>query len=122
MKAGVLVLLPDCVLPGCRNVVTEVGQPCDECVAIFAAEPGGWRLVAVDGPALTEEQVAERDAAVAAAYIAQAEIAAAAEPGRDVERKANQLCWVCDQRRKCRRDPDWIGEVRWICRDCEELS
>lgn len=31
---------------------------------------------------------------------------------------ADQHCWVCEQRRTCRLDPDQRGQ--WICKECEE--
>lgn len=56
-------LFPDCVLPGCRTPVTHVGEPCDGCQAAF-----GDQLRETDGPAMTAEQIADRDRAVETAY------------------------------------------------------
>ena len=89
--------------------------------------------------------LADRDAAVAAIYAERrtmaplpelAEATPIARPGpqaqpptaarpaaaRDAspEYKRNQLCWVCEERRVCRPDPDHSG--RRICRTCEAIT
>lgn len=58
-----LLLLPDCVLPGCRNAVTEHGDVCTECRNLF-----GDMLSETDRPALTADRIAARDRDTAAAY------------------------------------------------------
>lgn len=106
-----LTLMPACVLPGCRLPTEEVGHPCADCRALFAAEPGGWRLVQhADVEPMTETEIEERDEAVRAAQRAQYET-----PG--VERKQNQRCWLCEQRRTCTRQP-----AGWECDECAELT
>ncbi|EGD23948.1 hypothetical protein A6F59_11005 [Prescottella equi] len=57
------VLLPDCVLPGCRQPVATVGEPCDGCRDAF-----GDMLQPTDRPLLTAHQIAERDRTVEHAY------------------------------------------------------
>jgi hypothetical protein len=38
--------------------------------------------------------------------------------------KPNQRCWVCEERRSCRLDPDFADsrEKRLICKTCEEIQ
>ncbi|ORM18323.1 hypothetical protein [Prescottella equi] len=55
-------LLPDCVLPGCRRLVAEVGQPCDGCRSAFGA------MLQPAGQPLTSDQIEARDRTVGAAY------------------------------------------------------
>lgn len=57
---------PACVLPGCPNPVANVGEPCGECSNLF-----GTYLHATDRPALTAEQIDERDSGVRRAYALQ---------------------------------------------------
>lgn len=56
--------LPVCAIPGCRNIVGEIGVPCQECVDAFGDmlqhNPGGRRM--------TEAEITERDEAVHMAY------------------------------------------------------
>lgn len=56
-------LLPDCVLPGCRQPVAVVGEPCDGCRAAF-----GGMLQPTDRPPLTAHQIEARDRTVEHAY------------------------------------------------------
>ncbi|NKS66379.1 hypothetical protein GS461_09835 [Rhodococcus hoagii] len=63
MTAHLDMLLPDCVLPGCRHPVTEVGQPCGGCLAAF-----GHMLQPTNRPALTADEIEERDRTVEQAY------------------------------------------------------
>ena len=95
-------LFPSCVLPGCDHPVTVVGEPCGGCVEAF-----GPMLREVDRPALTAAQITERDTAVAYAYRAQRDL---------VERKANQRCWICEERHTCTRAPSG-----WECDACREV-
>jgi hypothetical protein len=70
----------------------------------------------VDGPGMNREQLRERDARVLAVYQVQRQIAAdtaATEP----ERKRNQTCWLCDQRRTC------VQTARgWECVLCRQVT
>ena len=47
---------PLCVLPSCGNHVERWGQPCQDCGTAF-----GPRLRPTCAPAMTREQIAERD-------------------------------------------------------------
>lgn len=47
---------PQCVLPSCGNYVECWGQPCQDCRTAF-----GPRLRPTSVPAMTREQIAERD-------------------------------------------------------------
>ena len=115
-----LTLLPECVLPGCRLPTDTVGHPCGDCVAVFAAQPGGWALVAREGPALTAEQIADRDATVAAAYADQVAARAGWEGDAGPQRRRNQTCWMCEQRRTCTQVTVG-GQFRWECETCQEV-
>ena len=61
---------PQCVLPGCATHVDDYGDVCAGCVASF-----GPMLRTTDKPAMTAEEVADRDGQVHAAYAAQREAA-----------------------------------------------
>ena len=56
-----LALFPTCVLPGCRTPVVHTGEPCGRCLDAF-----GNLLRPIDGPALTAEQITDRDSSVRA--------------------------------------------------------
>ncbi|MBU8834168.1 hypothetical protein [Mycolicibacterium goodii] len=58
------LLLPVCVLPGCQNVVAEVGVPCDGCVAAF----GPMLQHNPEGRRLSAEDIERRDDSVRLAY------------------------------------------------------
>lgn len=78
---------------------------------------------------MTAEAQAERDAQTRAAYAA---LLAGADPARVAavsshpmvqegkagpERKANQRCWMCEQRRTCTRQP-----AGWECDLCLQIT
>lgn len=117
-QAGRLVqLFPTCPLPGCKNPTDDPRQPCPECLAAF-----GDRLRPAGEPVAAEEfaaQVEQRDAEVQAILAARREMVPLPAPEPDVEWRPGQRCWVCEDRRKCRRDPD--RPERWICRTCLEI-
>ncbi|WP_299577536.1 hypothetical protein [uncultured Williamsia sp.] len=107
-------LFARCPLPGCSRFTDVQGQPCDDCRKAFgemiAHTPGGAPLTAADQAA--------RDAETLAAYSGHTAIIAAAvdQTGDDADEgvtRSNQLCWLCDQRRRCTR-----VDGRWECRDC----
>lgn len=127
-----LTLLTTCVLPGCPYPVALAGDVCEECLAVF-----GPMLQETDRPPLTAEQIEARDrgtadmyrlmAHVAAKMEAEAEAAAAAgvlaledlpepEPVDTRERKRNQTCWLCEERRTCTRT-----DSGWECDTCIEV-
>ncbi|AVJ50273.1 hypothetical protein I5J36_gp57 [Mycobacterium phage Mendokysei] len=114
-------LFASCVLPGCQNLVAEVGGPCDDCLAAF-----GPMLVRNEGGRrMTAEQIAERDSYVSAAYALQlaaptspklvAAESADAEDGP--ERRRNQTCWLCEERRTCTKRPQG-----WECDECRTVD
>jgi hypothetical protein len=139
-------LFAECPLPGCINPVDDPRWPCGECEAALAGyiRPSSSQPVAAEEAAA---MLAERDEAVAAVYaerramipLPEPAVAAPAAgpdpqarppattqtdpaPGASPEYKRNQLCWVCEERRTCRVDPDRLPEVRWICRTCEAIT
>lgn len=116
--------VPRCILPGCGNAAEEQGLPCGECAAAFGAH-----LRQTDGPPMTAEVQAKRDSETHATYavlLAGGNPAAvpaaggsAAAPSTTVgqpERKANQRCWMCEQRRTCTRQAHG-----WECDRCLEI-
>jgi hypothetical protein len=101
-----LLLVAECCLPGCRRTAEQPGGPCGECVGLFDGSLGGWRIQEAAGVPETAEQVAER----------KAETRAAQRKLEGPERKANQRCWICEERRTCVR-----AERGWKCRSCQEV-
>ena len=57
--------MSECVLPGCREPVTEPGETCQSCIAAF----GNW--LRPSETRLTEAEIRARDAYVERAYHAQ---------------------------------------------------
>ena len=51
-----------CVLPGCRNPVTTIGDTCTDCLAAF----GNWLQPSEDR--MAAEEITSRDAYVERAY------------------------------------------------------
>ena len=128
-------LFAECPLPGCINPVDDPRWPCGDCEAALAGyiRPSTQQVTVEE----TTAMLAERDEAVAAIHAerrtttplpepaqatpgaepdpqAQPPTAtrAATAPDASPERKRNQLCWVCEERHTCRRDPDRYPEVR----------
>ena len=56
---------PVCALPGCAWLVTRWGEVCTDCQTAF-----GDYLTPGTGPAITEEQLRERDAGIRDIYTA----------------------------------------------------
>ncbi len=98
-----------CVLPGCQNVVTEPTEPCADCVAAF-----GPMLRPTAAP-ITVGDVEARDTYVRDAYRKQREVAAG-PLNAEQERKAMQLCWLCEERRTCTRTANG-----WECGTCGQV-
>jgi hypothetical protein len=101
-----ITLFPECVLPGCKNLVEAIGHPCSDCLAAFGPDS----LIQIrPGRPLTEDQIAERDDYTRAAY--------AAQRATGVEAKRNQTCWLCEQRRTCTKQ-----EHGWECDACRRIT
>lgn len=102
-----------CPLPGCDHPVPGPAVPCGGC-----REASGPQLREAPGTsrprAGTVAALARRDAE-AALILAQRKLIRAPESRR------SQRCWVCEERRTCRRDASCADE-RWICRDCEAAT
>jgi hypothetical protein len=118
-QLDLLSVIPECVLPGCRNKVDAVGEPCTECLDLTTAL--GPLLRRVDGPALTEKQIADRDAEVVEAYRQQQLVVLEEAPVDTREWKANQLCWMCGERRRCARMFRHY-RMEWECKACQEIE
>ncbi|ANE83525.1 hypothetical protein A7U43_27710 (plasmid) [Mycobacterium adipatum] len=116
---------PRCILPGCGNGAEEQGMPCGECADAF-----GSHLRQTEGPAMTVEAQAKRDNETQAAYVvllaggdparvaapSWTESAGARTPVKDPARKANQRCWLCEERRTCTRQVHG-----WECDVCRQV-
>lgn len=116
---------PTCVLPGCTEPVAEQGAACQSCI-----DDWGPHLQASDGPAMTAEDQQARDRATQKAYAIQlagndpekiaavhahyAEPATAPRSGAPVG-KANQRCWLCEERRTCTQEANG-----WECKTCRQ--
>lgn len=119
---------PTCVLPGCTNTVAEQGRPCQDCVAAF-----GDYLRMGEGPGLTAQQQAARDSQTMHMYALQHEHEhigdesrppdvderppAAARRKEEPERKANQRCWMCEERHTCTK-----AQHGWECDNCRSIT
>lgn len=109
--SGIGTLLPDCVLPGCRQPVATIGEPCDGCRVAF-----GHMLQPTTRPALTSEQIHERDHGTRQAAAVMADIARQAPELEDVGEPGEQRlaeCWQCEDTRLC----EW-SSMGWECRTC----
>jgi hypothetical protein len=105
-----LALLTECLLPGCRHPAAP-GHPCEDCLTLFDGSDavGGWAI---------RQANAEAQAAPAAPRPATPVVHNAVHPPVDEpERKANQRCWLCEERRTCVRTP-----AGWECADCQEVT
>jgi hypothetical protein len=105
-----LLLFPECVLPGCKNLIEVPGHPCADCLDAFS---GGSLIQIRLGQPLTEHQIAERDEGIKAAYAAQRELRIA----QGLEAKRNQTCWLCQERRACTKQ-----ERGWECAACRSIT
>lgn len=113
-----------CILPGCTELAAEQGAAGHSCI-----DDWGPYLRAGAGPAMTAEEQGVRDSATRRAYAMQlagndpkliaAVQARYADPptsdggGGGPFGKANQRCWLCEQRRTCTRE-----EHGWECKAC----
>lgn len=114
---------PRCALPGCDNDAPRQGHPCPQCIDEF----GDF----LQESALPAERD-QRDRAVREAYThqrvpagPQAALVDAArkaiEPGApavqpEPVRKANQRCWLCEERHTCTQAPHG-----WECDTCRKV-
>lgn len=113
--AAALTLFSEC--PACGYPVDD-GEPCGQCAAMI--DDGYLRRAApasLASPAAVAEVTAELE------RVADAQAMQAARERRAAsEWRMNQLCWCCEERRKCHPDPDLPGASdRWICKDCEAI-
>lgn len=102
-------LFATCVIPACSDLVEHVGDVCPSCLSAF-----GDMLQPTDRPAMTESEIAERDGWVRDVLAQRRELL---DLVSDAERKANQLCWMCEQRRVCLKMP-----AGWECETCRDIS
>lgn len=112
-------LFATCALPSCNHPAASWGDVCGRCQVVFS----GYLQPARPGqPGPTEPDLAQRDTDVAAAYAQQHDLAATAppppprRPDGEHKRRANQRCWLCEERRTCTRMPHG-----WECDHCRAL-
>jgi len=110
-SAGVTRLFATCPVGGCSNLVSDPRQVCSECRAAFASYLR---------PSSTPVLSAEAFAAKLAEADARHRQALAARHDKTPAWKANQRCWVCEERRTCREEQVGI-ERRWVCKTCEQI-
>lgn len=108
--SSVLDDLAQCAVPGCGGVVAAWGVVCPDCKAAF----GEFLVVAPVSAPVTREQLEERDATTAAAYAKQKELVP--------ERKRNQRCWICEERRTCSWVKGPTTSFDWECDECRDLT
>lgn len=117
---------PTCILPGCTEPVAEQGAACQSCI-----DDWGPHLRAGDGPTMTVEDQQARDRATQKAYAMQLagddpeKVAAVhahyTESTTTIRRreepvgKANQRCWLCEERRTCTQEVNG-----WECKTCRQ--
>lgn len=115
---------PRCVLPDCDNDAPRQGHPCAQCIDEF----GGF-LQKTATPPMTAAEQDQRDQAEGEACTRQRVPAGpqaarvdparnAMEPGLpavqpEAVRKANQRCWLCEERHTCTQAPRG-----WECDTC----
>jgi hypothetical protein len=109
-------LFATCILAGCGNP-SEPGRPCEDCVHTFdRVRASGWQLR--EGQPMTDAEVAERDIGVIEAYAMQrAAQVLNVEPPGGPQRKRNQMCWLCCERRTCTQQPNG-----WECDTCLQIT
>jgi hypothetical protein len=136
-----LSLFAECPLPVCGNLVSDPGELCGECERATAGyirrvptppepditpgPPPPDLLVTENAESVPEAaEVPEEVRLLLAKHEAGATAAARhAAQDRGEEYKPGQVCWVCEERRLCRKDPEFLGtrDERWICRECEAI-
>jgi hypothetical protein len=120
-------LFTECPVPGCVSPVDD-GKPCAECAALIAEgfvrqvvpERGQLATREPEPPAATLAAGAPEVTRLLDAATRRADAAIRRDAAeRGTERMPGQMCWVCQERRTCRRDPEFTRELRWICKECE---
>lgn len=134
-----LQLFSECLLPGCRNPLPETGI-CPLDAQLFDGSLAGWTIRrSTTGVAETVEEVSARKAAQLAGQAraltpptpdadvdvdafeartpqpepARGALASSVDAAPTPERKPNQRCWLCEERRACTRRP-----TGWECDRC----
>ena len=116
-----------CVIPGCDTLVEAFGEVCHACAEAFGP------TLRRSGPPVTEQQITDRDEQTRAAYrarhaaettndarheaVGRGHLEAKAAAAGSVQRKRNQKCWLCEERRTCTRQPQG-----WECERCRLVA
>jgi len=111
-------LFATCALPGCTSPVVTWGDVCGGCQVAF----NDYLRPARPDQLVPTEHDKQRDHDVAAGYARQHDGTEADRPrrvdhGDEHEKRANQRCWLCEQRRTCTRMPHG-----WECENCRAIA
>jgi hypothetical protein len=100
-------MFSNCVIPGCRNLMSDAGDACDSCITAF-----GPYLVFNPGPPLP----ADMPRSLRDVESGPAEQHDRPEPVGQ-KRIPQKLCWLCEQRRTCTAQPGG-----WECDRCRAVT
>jgi hypothetical protein len=100
-------MFSDCVIPGCRNLVSDDDDACGSCRTAF-----GPYLVSNPGPPPS----ADIPRTLRDVESGPAEQHDRPEPGGE-EPIPQKLCWLCEQRRICTAQPGG-----WECDRCRTVT
>ena len=100
-------MFTDCVIPGCRNLVSDADDACDSCRTAF----GPYLVFKPGAPLPTDIPRSLRD--VESGPAEQQDLS---EPGGE-QRIPQRLCWLCEQRRTCTAQPGG-----WECDRCRAVT
>ena len=124
------MLFATCPVPACRQPVSDPREVCGDCLAAFGEHlrPSATEMSAEDFAAVLEagsqrvaEVLAERRVMPQPSLAEAAEYLDARGRRPEPERKRNQRCWCCEERRTCTRDLSSLAE-RWICDACAVIT
>lgn len=102
---------------GCANPTDEIGKPCPSCLGAFGDRIRRNPDVIPD-PEAFQAVMAASDEAIRDILRERAALDHGILPaGNGVITKANQLCWLCEQRKTCAATPHG-----WECPQCQEVT
>lgn len=105
---------PQCALPGCRHAVPDPGRPCLCCLAAFGTMLRE-RSPAADVDGTSQPSGISPHRPVLGGLKPNSAVKAALSGTK--ERKQNQTCWLCVERRTCTKE-----EQGWECDECRKIT
>lgn len=102
---------PVCLVQGCATPVETTGVVCTLCQDLFE----GYMVYNPNGHRPTEAELAAADAGLRRAHEQQIAVERASAHTNPV-RRANQICWMCEQRRTCTQQ-----QQGWECDTCLQI-